>query len=66
MNGTDKTRWMMRVIVGIGFGVAYAGYLLDKDPAQLLGILTMAVAGLGIGEGANIGKRVTFKKEATE
>jgi len=38
----------------------------ERDPAQLDGLLMFTAGVIGVGEGSNIGKRATWKREAVE
>ena len=44
--------------------VALYGWMNDKDPNQLSIVMTALTLALGIGEGSNIGRRMTYKAEA--
>lgn len=62
MNTTDRYR-------AIGWGllcgtvlVALAGWLVGRDPSQLMWIVGVPA----IGEASNIGKRATWKREAAD
>ena len=45
---------------------AVVGWFMDKDPSKLSGVLGWIAATVGFGEASNIGKRATYKKEATD
>lgn len=59
-----KAAWglwaMMVVIAGIGW------LLLDRDPAAMTGIIAAVGAGPLIAEGANVGKRATYRRDHHE
>jgi hypothetical protein len=65
MGSTTK---LVRKIAAAAFAVTVAvslvGWFFGRDPNQLLGILGVVVAAMGVGEVSNIGKRATFKAEA--
>lgn len=50
---------MFAVLFAITVLVTLGGWLADKDPSQLTGLLATLAVALGIGEGANIGRRIT-------
>ena len=46
---------------------ALVGWLLfGRDPSQLQPVLMFTATACGVGEASNIGKRVTWKKEAAD
>ena len=58
--------WNMRILTFVIIAAVIGWLFLDKDPNMLVGILgTLGVTTVGL-EGANVGKRATFKKEAVE
>lgn len=62
---TDTTRKWLRWLFAFVVVVGTVGWFLGKaDPAGLLPLLVTCATGLGIGEAAMVGKRVTFKPEA--
>lgn len=46
--------------------VALVGWFMDKDVSALDGVLMWTAAAVGIGEGSNVGKRATYKREAVD
>lgn len=67
MSTTDKGRWLFRILFVVVVLVALAGWVFyGRDPSQLNMIMGW-ITGLNVaGEGANIGKRWTFKKDAVD
>lgn len=45
---------------------AVVGWFMDKDPAQLGPVIAWLTGALAIGEGANIGKRATYRPDHHE
>lgn len=67
MNGTDITRWCARVAFLATIGSALVGWgLYGRDPGELDGLFTYTLMVMGVGEASNVGKRLSFKKEAVE
>jgi len=64
MNQTDRNRAIFVGLFVLVVLVALAGWLMGRDPSQLLGVLGAVVVAAGIGEASNVGKRATFKPEA--
>ncbi|HSH45798.1 MAG TPA: hypothetical protein VK966_08075 [Longimicrobiales bacterium] len=63
MNRTDRYRGVAWTLVSLTVLAALYGWLFrDLDPSALAWI----VAAPAIGEGANVGKRATFKREAVD
>ncbi len=65
MSKTDIFRvgsWVLFFALIIAGGLGY--FIWDKDPAKLTTLFAFLVPTLAIGEGANVGKRATFKKDA--
>lgn len=57
-------RKMFAVLFGVTVLVILYGWLLDKDPSQLTGLLATLAVALGIGEGSNIGRRLTHREDS--
>ena len=62
---TDKVRGWLLVLFGVGTLVTLGGWIVGRDPTQLSFLLGSLATGVGIGEASAIGKRATFKPEAT-
>lgn len=57
--------WNMILLTLFSVG-AIVGWMLGKDPGQLVGLVTVLGVSQGALEAGNIGKRATFKKEAVD
>ena len=55
-------RKMFAGLFALAVVVTLYGWLIDKDPNQLTGLLATLAVALGIGEGSNIGRRMTDKE----
>lgn len=66
MNLTDKGRIAARYAFFAVVACAVVGWFLDKDPSKLSGVIGWLAAAMAVGEGSNVGKRATFKKDATD
>ena len=66
MSYTTKFRVLFAALFTVSVIVALVGWMLDKDPTQLTGLIGMCVGAIGFGEASNVGKRATFKVEAME
>jgi uncharacterized membrane protein YccC len=63
MNLTSRIRkWILGCFVSL-IAASIGGWLLGKDPEQLVPVLVLVVGALGIGEASNVGKRATTKVE---
>lgn len=60
---TDQVRHTARYLIIVTIVAAIGGWLLNKDPSQLVPILTSEIFMSGIGELSNVGKRYTTKPE---
>lgn len=66
MNVTTQFRIVfvgLFVLTGL---VALIGWMVGRDPSQLIGILGIEAGAIGVGEAANVGKRATWKSEAAK
>lgn len=61
---TDRFRTVFVLLFLLAVLVSLAGWLQGRDPSTLAPVLGWLTAAVGIGEGANIGKRATWKQEA--
>ncbi len=67
MSWTTRFRIVYAALFAASVLGALVGWLfLERDPAQLDGVLMWAAAACGVGEASNIGKRATWKKEAVD
>lgn len=66
MNQTDKFRVAVKVLFAVVVLAAVVGFFLDKDPAKLSPVIAWCTGALAIGEGANIGKRATYRPDHHE
>ena len=65
-NLTDRFRklaWALWVLCVLA---AIAGWFLDKDPSKLAPVIAWVTAAAAAGEGANIGKRATYRPDHHE
>lgn len=62
---TDRVRNWNMVLWTISVIATLGGWLLGKDPTALSILLGFQTAALGIGEGSNIGKRLSWKEGAS-
>ena len=65
MNTTAKLRVVFALLLAGVTITATVGWLLGKDPAQLGPVIAWVTAAVAAGEASNVGKRATFKQEAT-
>ena len=61
---TSKLRTLYAILFAITVLIGLAGWIVGRDPSQLLALMGPLTAALGIGEASNIGKRATFKSDA--
>lgn len=67
MSTTDRNRRLAWWLFGLVVVVGLAGWIgWERDPGDLVPILTAVTVAAGIGEGSNVGKRATYKREAAE
>lgn len=67
MSHTTKLRWVFSTLWVVAVLTALAGWaFLGKDPAQLAPVIGWITAAVAAGEASNIGKRASWKKEASE
>lgn len=66
MSGTDRVRVTMVALFALTVLAALLGWLLGRDVSVLEPVLMWAAAGVGAGEASNVGKRATFRREATD
>lgn len=65
MNVLTKFRWAFGVLLFLTLIAGVVGWFVDKDPTKLEPLIQwMVILTLGL-EAGNVGKRATFKKEAT-
>jgi len=55
-------KWILGCFVALVVA-CIGGWLLGKDPEQLVPVLMLVVGALGVGEASNVGKRWTTKPE---
>ena len=64
MNMTDKMRILYATLFVIGCLTALIGWIFfEKDPNQMLGLLSILLGAVGVGEASAVGKRATVKPE---
>lgn len=68
MNGslTDSFRKTCRYLFIIEVAASIGGWLLNKDPSQLVPIMWVTLGAMGIGEASNVEKRWTFDPAAAQ
>lgn len=66
MNKTDRFRLVVKVLFAGVIIAAVVGWFMDKDPAKLAPVIAWCTGALAIGEGANIGKRATYRSDHHE
>lgn len=67
MNWTTRFRCVFVFLFAVTVAVALYGWLvLDRDPAQLEGVMMFCAGAVGVGEASNVGKRATWKRDAVE
>lgn len=67
MNLTDKIRvanWTLFALAVIATVVAW--FVFGKEPSSMVGILGVIAGGGAIGEFANVGKRLSYKRDHHE
>jgi hypothetical protein len=66
MSRTDWFRVVVKVLFALVIVAAVAGWWADKDPSKLSPVIAWCTGALAIGEGANLGKRMTYNKDHHE
>jgi len=67
VNWTTRLRVLYAVLFTVSILTALVGWLvLSRDVTDIDSVLMWGAAAVGIGEGSNVGKRATFKKEAVD
>ena len=64
MSHTTKLRTVFSLLLASVVIAAVVGWFMDKDPANLTGVMGWVTGAVAAGEASNVGKRATFKQEA--
>ena len=65
MNTTAKLRVVFSCLLAAVVTAAVVGWFQGKDPGDLGPVIAWMVGAVAAGEASNVGKRATFKQEAT-